>query len=154
MTVKNLQRGLHSRRRGVTVVEFALTFPLLMLLVIGLIEFARISTLHHAADNAAYEAARHVIVPGASVAEAVAEANDLLARAGVRGASISVNPAVISEDTADVTVQVSVPLSENSWLPPGLTANRMVVRDTTLRTERISLVQGQARTQSIPTPVP
>jgi hypothetical protein len=144
----------NSARRGVTVVEFALTFPLLILLVVGLIEFARLSTLRHAADNAAYEAARHVIVPGANVAEAVAEANDLLARAGVRNASISVNPAVIGEETQSVTVQVTVPLAGNSWLPPGLTANRMVVRDTTLRTERVAMVQGQAATHPIPSPIP
>jgi hypothetical protein len=141
-------------RRGATVVEFALTFPLLILLVVGLIEFARLSTLRHAADNAAYEAARHVIVPGANVGEAIAQANDLLARAGVRNASISVNPAVIGEDTKAVTVQVTLPLAGNSWLPPHLTANRMVVRDTTLRTERIAMVQGQAVTQPIPTPAP
>src|SRR5262245_12786424 len=102
-------------RRGVTVVEFALTFPLLLLLVIGLIEFARLSTMRHAADNAAYEAARHIIVPGANVAEAVAQGNELLARAGVRQGSISVNPAVITEDTDSITVQVSVPLAGNSW---------------------------------------
>jgi hypothetical protein len=141
-------------RRGVTVVEFALTFPLLLVLVIGLIEFARLSTMRHAADNAAYEAARHVIVPGANVGEAVAQAQDLLARAGVRGASIAVNPAVIGEDTKSVTVQVSVPLAGNSWLPPKLTANRMVVRDTTLRTERAAMIQGQAKTQPIPGPKP
>lgn len=149
----NQLRG-RAARRGVTVVEFALTFPLLILLVVGLIEFARLSTLRHAADNAAYEAARHVIVPGANVAEAVAQANDLLARAGMRNASITVNPAVIGEETKSVTVQVTLPLAGNSWLPPKLTANRMVVRDTTLRTERVAMVQGQAATQPIPSPVP
>ncbi len=121
-----------------------------MLLVIGLIEFARLSTMRHAADNAAYEAARHVIVPGATVDEAIAQANDLLARAGVRKATISINPAVISEDTKTVTVQVAAPLAGNSWLPPKLTADRMVVRATTLRTERVTLVQGQATTLPIP----
>jgi Flp pilus assembly protein TadG len=139
-------------RRGVTVVEFALTFPLLIALVIGLIEFARLSTLRHAADNAAYEAARHVIVPGASVAEAKAQGFDLLGRAGVRNATIDVNPAVITEDTKQVTVQVQVPLTGNSWLPPKLTKTRMVVRDTTLRTERAALVNAVARGSTSPTP--
>jgi hypothetical protein len=153
--VKNQKpRRQRAVRRGVTVVEFALTLPLLLMLVIGLIEFARLSTLRHAADNAAYEAARHVIVPGANVAEAVSEANDLLARAGVRKASIEVNPAVITEETEQVTVQVSVPLAGNSWLPPKLTANRMVVRETTLRTERAALVNGAAQTSPVPPPGP
>jgi hypothetical protein len=137
-------------RRGVAVVEFALTFPLLILLVVGLIEFSRLSTMRHAADNAAYEAARHVIVPGANVAEAIAQANDLLARSGVRQGTIEVNPAVIGENTKFVTVQVSVPLVGNSWLPPKLTKSRMVVRETTLRTERATMVQGAATTKPIP----
>jgi hypothetical protein len=147
---QNDSNASRTQRRGVTVVEFACTFPLLMLLVIGLIEFARLSILRHAADNAAYEAARHVIVPGASVAEAVSQANDLLARAGVRKGSISVNPAVIAESTKQVTVQVTVPLAGNSWLPAKLTANRTVIRETTLRTERATMVQGAAVTTPIP----
>jgi hypothetical protein len=141
--------GLHLRR-GVAVVEFALTFPLLIILVVGLIEFSRLSTMRHAADNAAYEAARHVIVPGANVSEAIAQAHDLLARSGVRQGTIEVNPAVIGEDTKFVTVQVSVPLMGNSWLPPKLTRSRMVVRETTLRTERVTLVQGSATTTPLP----
>ncbi len=144
------RHDLSRRRRGVAVVEFALTFPLLIALVIGLIEFARLSTLRHAADNAAYEAARHVIVPGASVAEAKSQAFDLLGRAGVRNASIDVNPAVITEDTKQVTVQVQVPLTGNSWLPAKLTKSRMVVRDTTLRTERAALVNAVARGATSP----
>jgi hypothetical protein len=147
---RDLQHGRQVNRRGVAVVEFALTFPLLIILVVGLIEFSRLSTMRHAADNAAYEAARHVIVPGANVAEAIAQAHDLLARSGVRQGTIEVNPAVIGEDTKFVTVQVSVPLAGNSWLPPKLTRSRMVVRETTLRTERVAMVQGSATTRPLP----
>jgi hypothetical protein len=147
---RDVQPGRQLNRRGVAVVEFALTFPLLIILVVGLIEFSRLSTMRHAADNAAYEAARHVIVPGANVAEAIAQAHDLLARSGVRQGTIEVNPAVIGEDTKFVTVQVSVPLAGNSWLPPKLTRSRMVVRETTLRTERVTLVQGTATTRPLP----
>src|SRR5436189_188275 len=107
-------------RRGVTIVEFALVFPVFLTLLIGLIEFVRLSNLRHAADNAAYEAARNVIVPGAKASEAIAQANDLLVRGGIRGATIRVTPSVITESTASVTVDVSVPLSGNSWLPPKL----------------------------------
>jgi TadE-like protein len=141
---------LQGRRRGVTVVEFAMTFPLLIVLLVGLIEFVRLHNLRHAADNAAYEAARNVIVPGATVAEGVAQANDLLSRAGVKGATITVTPSVIAEDTPRVTVRVSVPLSTNSWLPPKLTAKRIVTRETTLMTERVPAIQARA----IPSPPP
>lgn len=125
-----------SPRRGVTIVEFALAFPLLMLIVVGMIEFVRMGTLRHAADNASYEAARHIIVPGASQAEGIAKANDLLARAGVSKGHYTVTPSVITDSTDQVTVEVSVKLEENSWLPASLTENRTITRQTTLMTER------------------
>ena len=46
------RRARFSHRRGVTVVEFAMTLPLLIILVIGLIEFVRLSNMRHAAENA------------------------------------------------------------------------------------------------------
>lgn len=136
-------RAVRSRRRGVTTVEFALVLPVFLALLFGLIEFVRLSNLRHAADNAAYEAARHVIVPGAKASEAVAQANDLLARGGVRGATIRVTPSVISEATTSVTVDVSVPLAGNSWLPSKLTRHRTLARQATLRTERAQVVMTQ-----------
>ena len=149
--MRSAPRRKRQRRLGAAVVEFALTLPLLIVLVVGLIEFARLSTLRHAADNAAYEAARHVIVPGATVGEATRQAEDLLARAGVRHGAISVNPAVIDEATSHVTVQVAVPLAGNSWLPPYLTKQRSVVRQTTLRTERSAVARGPAPKAPLPT---
>ena len=83
LTTKNTTGPtMRHRRRGVTTVEFALVLPILFTFFIGMIEFTRLSNLRHAADNAAYEAARCVVVPGATTAEAVAWGNDLLARAG------------------------------------------------------------------------
>jgi len=146
--------AIRRRRRGVTIVEFALTFPLLMLLVIGLLELARLNLLRHAADGAAYEAARNVIVPGATVSEAVAEANDLLKRAGIKGSTIAVTPTVITEATPQVTVQVSVPLSQNSWLPPALTGPRTVTRQVSLITERVAVMQAKAIAESTPVATP
>lgn len=133
MTTRNRNR---TPRRGVTLVEFAFAFPILLTIVFGMVEFVRMHNIRHAADNASYEAARHVIVPGASKAEAVDKANDLLARAGVSKGTFTVTPDVITDDTEQVTVRVSVSLEENSWLPSQLTAKRTIVRETTLMTER------------------
>ena len=57
-------------RRGATVVEFSLVLPILFTILFGMIEFTRLSNIRHAADNAAYQAARAVVVPGASSADA------------------------------------------------------------------------------------
>lgn len=131
-------------RRGVTLIEFALAFPILMIFTIGMIEFVRMHMLYHAADNAAYEAARHVIVPGAKESEAVARAEDLIETVGVRGTQFTISPDPIVEQTSEVTVRVRVPLAQNSWLPPALTRQRVIERQCTLMTERIKSLQARA----------
>jgi hypothetical protein len=131
-------------RRGAALVEFALVFPLIMLLTIGMIEFVRMNTLYHVADNAAYEAARHVIVPGAKKDEAIAEAERLVKAVGIRGTQFTVEPEVITEQTAQITVRVSIPLPSNSWLPPALTKQRSIGSECTLMTERVKAIQSQA----------
>jgi|GEM_PF-6182723 len=104
--------------------------------------------MRHAADSAAYEAARAVIIPGAKSADATSLANDLLARAGFTGATLTIQPSVIQEATEKVSVRVQVPLSSNSWLPALLTSNYEVSRETTLMTERVPVIQVAA----VPTP--
>jgi Flp pilus assembly protein TadG len=141
-------------RRGVTTVEFAVTIPILIVVLIGLFELVRLTNIRHAADNAAYEAARHVIVPGASAAEATTKGKDLLRRAGVKNSTLAVTPSPITEDTALVTVTVTVPLSTNSWLPPALTKARTVRRAVTLMTERAPVVQALAVPEPPPPPPP
>ncbi len=137
-------------RRGATVVEFSLVLPILFTIIFGMIEFTRLSNIQHAADNAAYQAARAVVVPGASSADAVALANDLLARAGFTSATIVVTPSTIAETTESVTVRVDVPLAANSWLPESMTGDYLVSRDVTLMTERVPVIQ----TAAVPTPPP
>ncbi|MFN9605514.1 MAG: TadE/TadG family type IV pilus assembly protein, partial [Planctomycetota bacterium] len=89
----------HSRRLGAVTVEMAFVLPLVFLLFLGGIEMARLQMIRHLADNAAYEAARNVMVPGASVAEAEKVANDIMKVAGISGAKITVTPNPIKEDT-------------------------------------------------------
>jgi Flp pilus assembly protein TadG len=144
------RRGRQTSRRGVTTVEFAIVLPVFLTLLIGLMEFVRISNLRHAADNAAYEAARHVMVPGAKASEAIALANDLLRRGGIRRATVTVTPSTIVESTTAVTVRVSVPLTGNSWLPPKLTRSRTLAREATLLTERSKVLLAQEVAAGMP----
>ena len=57
-------------RTAAAAVEFAIVATIFFLLVIAAFEFGRMNVIRHTADNAAYEAARHAMVPGATVAEA------------------------------------------------------------------------------------
>jgi len=143
MSLKLSSKRRPLSRSGVTTVEFAMTLPILITVFVGMIEFTRLSNMRHAADNASYAAARMVMVPGANAAEAVAEANDLLARVGLSNATIVVTPSPILETTTQVAVQVDVPLLSNSWLPPVWTRNITVSRSTTLMTERVPVIQSE-----------
>ena len=58
------RRGVFPSRAGSYTVEMALTLPLLFLLLMGFYDLARANLLRNMAQNAAYEAAREVIVAG------------------------------------------------------------------------------------------
>lgn len=123
-------------RRGATMVEFALTFPIVMLFFWASIEFARASILQHAIDNAAYEACRSVIVPGGTVAEATAAANQVLSTFSISGATVTVSPNPITEATSQVTCQVSAPASSSMWGTPRFFSGKTLSSSATLIAER------------------
>jgi Flp pilus assembly protein TadG len=86
VAAKRLTRSTNATRRtGAAAVEFAIVAPVFFILVIAAFEFGRINVIRHTADNAAYEGARIAMVPGATAAEAVAEAERILRIVGTRG---------------------------------------------------------------------
>ncbi len=107
-----------STRRGAVAVEFAICASILFLLIFASLEFARMNMIRHSVDNAAYEAARCVIVPGATPAEAEAAARGILNVIWVQNSEIDVDPAVIQNSTPEVTVTVSVPADGNGFIAP------------------------------------
>ena len=71
-------------RRGAAAVEFAITAPIFILFLLSAFEFGWLNVMRHTADNAAYEAARAAMVPGATTADATGRANQLLSAVGAR----------------------------------------------------------------------
>jgi Flp pilus assembly protein TadG len=137
------RRTTHRRmpRRGVVTVEFAIVFPLVLMVVFGSVEFARLNMLVNSIENAAYEGARRGIVPGATAANSEAEAAQLLQAVGAVNATVTVAPAVITPLTSEVTVTVTLPLNDNAWVTPRFTKGRSIVRSCTLSRERTSAAQ-------------
>jgi Flp pilus assembly protein TadG len=123
-------------RGGATAVEFALTAPVFFLFLLAAFEFGWLNVLRHTADNAAYEAARSAMVPGATAAEARAKASSILGIVGTRGATVTVNPSVLTADTDEVTVTIDVPLNQNGLIVPRFTSAKTLRSFSTLRTER------------------
>lgn len=132
------QRPLASTdRRGAVITEFAICAPVFFLIVLTMFEFGWLNVVRHTADNAAYEASRVAMVPGATAAEAIAEAQRLMSAIGTRGTTVSVNPPAITPATTQVTVTVRVPLDRNSLVVPKFGRGKEIEATSTLRTERV-----------------
>ena len=99
-------------------------------------EFGWMNVMRHTADNAAYEAARTAIVPGATAAEALAKANSLLNVVGARKAKVTITPATITSTTTAVTVAIDVPMASNGIITPRFTGKTVLHSQSTLKTER------------------
>ena len=125
-----------SRRRGAVTVEFALCAPLLFVFVFASFEFSRVNSLRQSAENAAYEGCRRGIVPGATADDVRASAQAVLNSVFTRDATINVTPDVITADTSEVGVDISVPLDANAWVIPKFFDNRDVTASLTLIRER------------------
>ena len=102
-------------RRGVVTVEFALSAPILFIIVLSGWEFSRINMIRNTADNAAYEGARVGMLPGSTAERAKETAKKALNAVGVNDATVTVDPPVIASDTNVVKVSISVPFASNSY---------------------------------------
>lgn len=120
------------RRNGATAVEFAIVAPIFFTLVIASLEFGRLNIIRHTADQAAYEAARFSMVPGATAAEAKKQAEKILKIVGARDAKVT----IVGPTDTKVTVTIDVPLNTNGWIAPRFTKNKTIHATSTLKTER------------------
>jgi Flp pilus assembly protein TadG len=134
--MRSTTRNRRNKRRGATAVEFALTAPVFILFLLAAFEFGWMNVVRHTADNAAYEAARTAVVPGATTAEATAKANKLLKIVGARGATVTVSPNPLTLDSDAVTVNIQIPMKKNGLIVPRFTSNTTIKAQSTLRTER------------------
>lgn len=93
--------------------EFAFAAPVFFLVLLTVFEFGWQVVIRHTADNAAYEAVRVAIVPGSTSDEAIAEATRIMQIVGARSFNVTVNPAVLDENTEQVEVVVDGAFANN-----------------------------------------
>ncbi len=133
-----------SQRRGTTTIEFAFVAVPFFVLIFGCIEFARVGMVEAITEDAAFQAARHVMVAGSTKAEGIAEANRVLRYLGVTSSLVDVTPrdtagAVqndIDDDTSEITVTVRVNMAENSLWLGRMTGCIVFEKTCTVQTER------------------
>lgn len=137
LAVNTLQRKRNARR-GASVVEFALVAPIFMLFVFGIVEYGRCVMVQQLLTNAAREGARRGVLDGSTTAEVQTAVRTYLGGASVNRATVVVSPDPPSSATfgQPVTVTVSVPFSQVSWLgTPMYLRGRTLTAQSTMRRE-------------------
>jgi Flp pilus assembly protein TadG len=107
-------------RTGAALVEFAVTFPLFMIMVVGLIDVGRALMVQHTLVETARAACRlYAVKDGPTIEDMNAVIEKAMADAGIENYGVELNPdpSVEVEDLTPVTVSISVAFDEVSWRP-------------------------------------
>ena len=83
--------------RGAVLVEAAIALPLLLLVVMGIIDFGRLFQRYEVVTNAAREGARVAVLPGYAAADAQDRVKQYLAAGGLDKALVTFAPAQKTE---------------------------------------------------------
>jgi Flp pilus assembly protein TadG len=125
-------------RRGAFTVEFALVASIFFTVLLSSFEFSRLYFARHSLDQAAYEAVRVGIIPGATPQTVSDRANQVLSAMGISPKTITVTPTAFNEKTEKVTVKITCDVSANSWIPSRFFLNPEISATTTLDHENRS----------------
>ncbi len=115
----NSARGRRDRR-GAAAVELAVVSPLLVLILLGIVQFGCIFFTRQTMVHAAREGIRHIAVEGATAAEGTQVTEDYLDTFGINGAIITAQNAYKGNGNSaaarQVTMQVELPAENASLL--------------------------------------
>lgn len=136
MKPRHLRCDTKSNRLGRVAVEFALTAPILFMIVLGALELGHANTVLNTAEAACYEGARIGILPGATVAECEQATRAKLNALKIRKATIQVLPANLNTLSTTVTIRVTVPYASNAITFPFFTKKLVIQRECTLMREK------------------
>lgn len=116
------------RRRGTAAVEMALTLPVFITAILGIVEIGRGIMVSQILETAARNGARQAIVKGTTNAQVTSAVNTFLqTTANIPSADVTVSLAdngtngasLANAATGDtISVTVTVPYSDVTWLPP------------------------------------
>ena len=121
-------------RLGVSAVEFAIVANILILLILTCMEFARMNMVRNLAQDAAYYAARHAIVPGATTAEAIDVAESVMSSMLSNGYTVTVSD--LDADSNEATVTVEVDFTEVAMFAPYFLSDATISTTARMHTER------------------
>jgi Flp pilus assembly protein TadG len=124
-------------RRAAAAVEFALVAPVFFLLVLGMIEYGRMVMVQQVLTNASREGARAAVLDGAKWTEVETVVNSYLQSGSISGATVTKPSNFDSAEFGDpITLSVSVPFNQVSWLPsPMYLGGKTLTASTVMRRE-------------------
>jgi len=129
-------RHIFQHEGGQNLVEFALVLPILLLIILGIVEFSWAWLQTNTATSAAREAARVAAVTASPYSTAVAEARarTVLQNAGIDSGTATVTITVPDAVTKQITVTVQFQYNSITGFIPGL--NGITLRgETSIRWE-------------------
>lgn len=118
-------------RKGTAVVEFALTFPVALVLFFSQVYFVQFFITSNSTETAAYLGARRGILPGTTNAEIETLVRRELALSLVNDCNVT-----ILRDGVTSTVRIDVSLADNAWITTGFNPIPAVItRSCTLKAQ-------------------
>ncbi len=115
--VVRTERGMPTKkRRGIATVEFAVVFPILLLMVLGTIEICQRLFLRQSATIAAYEGIRLAARSTSNAPDVIERCQQLLSDRRIAGGQVTLTPNSFQNlpTGSPITVEVRVPWSSNS----------------------------------------
>jgi Flp pilus assembly protein TadG len=88
-------KGRLRSERGAELIEFALVFPILLMVVLGIVDFGFLFQRMEVVTNAAREGARIAVLPGYATADVQARVQNYVQTGGVPTTTTPVNPTVL-----------------------------------------------------------
>jgi Flp pilus assembly protein TadG len=128
------------KRRGASVVEFAIVAPVFFLLVFGMIEYGRMVMVQQVLTNATREGARRAVLDGATTDDIEDVVEEYLTNSSIDGGTVTVSPdPPSSAGSGDpVTVTVSIGFDQVSWLPsPFFLGGKTMTAQSVMRRESV-----------------
>ena len=126
-------------RRGATVVEFSICFPILLAFVFGTIEFSRVLQLQHTVRLAAFEGARAGVPLDSTTSDVTTRAQSILAAAKISNSTTTIVPNPIAYASPTVTVTVAADPAQNKWVTWFVTAGHPLSATITLNREVLAV---------------
>jgi Flp pilus assembly protein TadG len=128
-------------RRGIAAVEMAAIAPLFISLIMGVLMVSQLGMTCQLLTTAAREGCRAAVVPNAAASDVQAAVNRMLAGSNITIGTVTPTcpgstPWTSATKGTPITLSLSVPFQQISWLPTGDWFNVTLSGSATLACER------------------